>query len=182
MALLTSSPPAHQTQGERAPVDSAVGSEHHPGHSVGKDGFSRLTERLWTHPAWFAPLAVLVCFAGFSGLMLASDPTDGRADPLGGCALKALTGFDCPGCGGTRAFWYLVHGNLPEAARHHVFAVFAAPFLVYLYVSWAARRVFKVTLPQLRLSPRMVGGFFVAWGVFMVLRNLPWAPFTMLYV
>ena len=147
-----------------------------------KDRFTQVTERLWTHPAWLAPLLMLGCFAGVSALFLANDPTDGKPDPFGGCLVKALTGFDCPGCGGTRAFWYLMHGNLPEAARHHLFAVFAAPFVVYLYVAWAARRIFDVQLPAFRVTPRMIGYFMAAWGVFMVLRNLPWAPFTMLYV
>jgi hypothetical protein len=179
MALLTDSPADQDTLVPEAPGPTA----HQPaGGSASGGGLSRWMERLWVRPAWFAPLAVLVCFAGFSGLMLASDPTDGRPDPFGGCALKAVTGFDCPGCGGTRAFWYLVHGNLPEAARHHVFAVFAAPFLVYLYLGWAAQRMFNLTLPALPLRPRLVGGFFAAWGVFMVVRNLPWEPFTMLYV
>ncbi|HEX6074841.1 MAG TPA: DUF2752 domain-containing protein [Micromonosporaceae bacterium] len=178
MALLTETPPTHQPQ-----PPPASGVHHHSAIQVtGKPRLGQRMERMWTHPAWFAPLAVLVCFAGFSGLMLASDPTDGRPDAFGGCALKALTGFDCPGCGGTRAFWYLVHGNLPEAARHHVVAVFAAPFLVYLYLSWAAQRMFNLKLPQFPLRPGMVTGFFVVWGVFMVVRNLPWAPFTMLYV
>jgi len=179
MALLTQSPPAYQAQ---PPATSDIHHHYPAAQTAGKLRLGQRMERLWMHPAWFAPFAVLVCFAGFSGLMLANDPTDGRPDAFGGCALKALTGFDCPGCGGTRAFWYLVHGNLPEAARHHVFAVFAAPFLAYLYLSWAVQRVFNLRLPQLPLRPRMIVGFFVAWGVFMVLRNLPWAPFTMLYV
>ena len=151
------------------------------GMSDGTRARGRL-ERLWFRPAWLAPLAILTCFAGVSALLLANDPTDGRADPLGGCAFKLLTGLDCPGCGGTRAFWYLVHGNLPEAARHHLFAVFAAPFLVYMYVAWAGQRIFGWRLPQFRVTPRMAAGFAIGWGIYWVLRNLPFEPFTYLYV
>src|SRR5690606_7052060 len=98
------------------------------------------------------------------------------------CLVKLTTGFDCPGCGGTRALWYVLHGDLPAAARHHLLFVFALPFVIYLYVAWAGQRVFGWRVPQLRISPAMIGGFLTAWLVFTVARNLPWAPFTALYV
>ncbi|MGH3664447.1 MAG: DUF2752 domain-containing protein [Micromonosporaceae bacterium] len=152
------------------------------------EGFSWLWSRLIALFAmlarlrWFAPFAVLAGFAAFSAIFLINDPTDGQPELYSGCALKALTGFDCPGCGGTRAFWYLMHGNLPEAAQHHMFAVFAAPILVYLYLAWAGRRVLGRQLPSLPISSGMVAAFFIGWGAFTVLRNLPWEPFTYFYV
>ncbi len=51
-----------------------------------------------------------------------------------------------------------------------------------MYVAWAGGALFGWRLPQLRLSPRVIGGFLAVWLVFSVLRNLPWAPFTTLYV
>jgi hypothetical protein len=60
--------------------------------------------------------------------------------------------------------------------------VFAAPFLVYAYLTWVAKAAFGWRLPALRLSPKMVSLFLAAWGVFAVLRNLPWAPFTLFFV
>jgi hypothetical protein len=42
--------------------------------------------------------------------------------------------------------------------------------------------MFGWKLPQLDLSPRVLGIFIGVWGVFSVLRNLPWAPFTAFYV
>ncbi|HEU4424398.1 MAG TPA: DUF2752 domain-containing protein [Pilimelia sp.] len=133
-------------------------------------------------PRWLAPAAVLACFAGAGAYVLATDPTDGVADAAPTCIVKLTTGFDCPGCGGTRAFWYVLNGNLPAAARHHLIFVFALPFLVYAYVAWAGQRVFGRRLPALRLSPVMVGVFIGAWVAFTIIRNLPWAPFTWLYV
>jgi hypothetical protein len=133
-------------------------------------------------PRWAAPAAVLACFAGAAGFVLYTDPTDTAADAPPTCLVKLTTGFDCPGCGGTRAFYYALHGNIPAAARHHAVFVFALPFLIYLYVAWAARRVFGRRLPALRITPKTVGVFLAAWAVFTVLRNLPWAPFSWLYV
>ena len=85
-------------------------------------------------------------------------------------------------CGGTRAAWFLLHGDIPAAARHHALFVFAVPFLLWMYVAWAGRRLFGWQLPQLNLGPGVIGGFIAAWGIWSVLRNLPWAPFTSFYV
>ncbi len=66
------------------------------------------------------------------------------ADAAPSCLLKLTTGFTCPGCGGTRAAWYLLHGDLGAAARHHLLFVFAVPFLIYMYVAWAGRAVVRL--------------------------------------
>lgn len=145
--------------------------------------FTAFMLRLWERtPRWAAPVAILACFAGAAGYVLATDPTDAAGDAPSTCLVKLTTGFDCPGCGGTRAFYYLLQGNLPAAARHHLLFVFAVPFLVYLYAAWATQRVFGRKLPALNLPPLAIGLFLVGWLVFSVLRNLPWAPFTWLYV
>jgi hypothetical protein len=150
---------------------------------VDSDPFSRWLVRVWSRsPVWMAPVAILVCFAGGVAYTLLDRPTEATAFSSPTCLVKLTTGFDCPGCGGTRAFWYLMHGNLPAAARAHIMAVFAAPFLVYMYLAWTANVVFKWNVPMLRLSTRTISFFLAAWGVFAVLRNLPWAPFTWLYV
>ncbi|MGA8112075.1 MAG: DUF2752 domain-containing protein [Actinocatenispora sp.] len=143
---------------------------------------TRLFRTLYTRPTWLAPLALLSCFGLSVAYVETFNPTTGEPGPTGGCAFKAITGMDCPGCGGTRAFWYLLHGNVPEAARNHIMAVFAAPFLVYLYIAWSVNRVFHTKLPMLRISPLAIGLFLTVWMVFAVLRDLPWAPFTYLFV
>jgi hypothetical protein len=147
------------------------------------DVITRLAQRMWTRsPVWAAPLALLVCMGGAAGYTLATHPVDAGAGDPATCLLKFTTGFVCPGCGGTRAAWYLLHGNVPDAARHHAMFVFAVPFLLYLYVAWAGRRVFGWRLPQMSISPRVMVAFLAVWGVWSVLRNLPWAPFTAFYV
>ncbi|MGY0232457.1 DUF2752 domain-containing protein [Longispora urticae] len=144
--------------------------------------FTRFMTRIVEKPAWLAPAVAVGCFGGAVAYTLLMDPTVAQAGAVPTCAMKLLTGFDCPGCGGTRAFWYVLHGNLPEAARHHILVLFALPFLVYTFVSWAWNRMAASKIPALRLPPQTIAVFLVAWGVFSVLRNLPWAPFTMFYV
>ncbi|HEX8631027.1 MAG TPA: DUF2752 domain-containing protein [Catenuloplanes sp.] len=147
------------------------------------DRLTRFFSNLWVRsPRWLAPLAGLGCIAGAVGYTMWTDPTDASPDAVSTCLLRYTTGFDCPGCGGTRAFWYLLHGDLPAAARHHLLFVFAVPFVLYVYLAWAGQRLFGRRLPQLRFSPRALGVFLAVWGIWSVLRNLPWAPFTWLYV
>lgn len=149
---------------------------------AGESRFYRFLVALWTKPSWLAPLAILGCFVASAAYVLTNDPTDTQRDPLGPCAFKLVTGLDCPGCGGTRMFYYLLHGNIPEAARHHFVAFIAVPFVVWGYIAWAAKRLFNVTLPTKRISMVVVGFYLVGWLAFSVIRNLPWAPFTYLWV
>ena len=37
------------------------------------------------------------------------------------CVFKSLTGYECPGCGSTRAAHALLHGRVGEAFRHNPF-------------------------------------------------------------
>jgi hypothetical protein len=134
-------------------------------------------------PRWAGPAAIAACFAGAVGYVLLANPTEAGAFSSPTCLLKLTTGLDCPGCGGTRAFWYLLHGNIPQAARNHAVFVFAVPFLVYMYVAWSLKTIFKRdVIPALRLSPVTLSAFLGVWLVFSVLRDLPWTPFTSLYV
>ncbi|MDE7125963.1 MAG: DUF2752 domain-containing protein [Muribaculaceae bacterium] len=48
------------------------------------------------------------------------------------CVFKAITGYDCPGCGSQRAFHALLHGNVYEAFVLNP-AVFALVPLAVLY-------------------------------------------------
>jgi hypothetical protein len=143
----------------------------------------RRLHRVWAQsPVWVGPVALFACMAGAVGYTLATHPTDAGAGDQPSCLLKLTTGFVCPGCGGTRAAWYLMHGDLPAAARHHAIFTFAVPFLIYMYVAWAGKRLFNWKLPQLTVSPGALMAFMAVWGVWSVLRNLPWAPFTAFYV
>ncbi|GGJ77209.1 hypothetical protein GCM10010123_04010 [Pilimelia anulata] len=140
---------------------------------------ARWGERL---PGWLAPAAVLGCVGAAAGYVLATDPTDGPADALPSCLLKYTTGLDCPGCGGTRAFFYLLRGDLGAAARHHLVFVLAVPLLLWAYAAWALRLTTGRRLPTPRFTPLAAGLALAGWLVFSVARNLPWAPFTWLYV
>lgn len=96
------------------------------------------------------------------------------------CPLYQLTGVSCPGCGLTRGFHALFHGDVVGALGYNALLPVYAFILVYFLVSLfliAARgqglsfRVF----PQ-----RAMYGFLMLALVFGVVRNLPFYPFTIL--
>lgn len=83
------------------------------------------------------------------------------------CPMLVATGFECPGCGGTRSVRALVAGDLPGAIDLNA-AVVAAPFVVAVYFA-SASRLRKRTSLQWQGFHVLLAGILV-WGV---LRNLP---------
>jgi hypothetical protein len=66
-----------------------------------------------------ASVAAAAVLAAAIGFVLRFDPTDRVADPTGPCLWHSLTGINGPGCGGTRMVYYLLHGDLAQAARFY---------------------------------------------------------------
>jgi hypothetical protein len=85
-----------------------------------------------------APLAlgaVALCATAYVGLV---DPNEPGHYPL--CPTKALSGLDCPGCGGLRATHALVTGDLVGALDHNAFVVLVVlPLAVAAWVAWLVR-------------------------------------------
>lgn len=122
----------------------------------------------------FSPLLVWGVLAGAAGYVLTNNPADRRPDLLGGCSWYAMFGTNGPTCGGTRMVWFLLHGELINAARMHLVALVGTPFALYMLVRWSAERLFGWRLPPLRLrwwAYLAYGVAFVVYGA--VLRNLP---------
>jgi hypothetical protein len=94
--------------------------------------------------------------------------------------LHAVTGLHCPGCGGTRAVYALLHGDILQAAAYNLYFVLALPLLVPwgAYGVWAAVRGKLFGLPRMR--PWLYTLIWVSVIAFFVLRNLPFSPFTWL--
>lgn len=51
------------------------------------------------------------------------------------CVLYSLTGFCCPGCGGTRAVVSLLDGHFLESFWYHPVVIYTAVLVAWYYVS-----------------------------------------------
>ncbi len=85
------------------------------------------------------------------------------------CSFHRLTGLYCPGCGMTRALASLLHGDVRQSLSRNVLLV---PLLALLPSLALSRRLSR--------SPWLGYAVAMALTAFMVLRNLPWWPFTLL--
>jgi hypothetical protein len=118
-----------------------------------------------------APLAV----AASTIAVLVYDPfvDHGRL----GCPFHEMTGLLCPGCGSTRAWWLLAHGDVLGGMRHNLLFL---PAVVWLVVDWVATTwpARTTSLPAWLRSPTAIPpGALRALAVlvvaFTVLRNVP---------
>ncbi|MEV0272372.1 DUF2752 domain-containing protein [Hamadaea sp. NPDC050747] len=122
-----------------------------------------------------SPVAAWAALAGAAGYILATNPADNRPDTFGGCTWYSLFASNGPTCGGTRMVWYLLHGDLVNAARMHAVALIGTPFALYALIEWTARQTFGRTgLPRLRIRWWMYAAYGIAFLVYgAILRNLP---------
>ncbi len=142
--------------------------------AVAPAGLRRLVHRL----GWVGPLLAVVPVAAAMWWVQTFNPTTGREGPMGPCAWHLLTGINGPGCGGTRAFYYLLHGDLVGAVRFHLPAVMAVPVLAYWWLRWMLDTTTGLRLPALRPRPALLAAYGVFFLLFtVVLRNLPVPPF-----
>lgn len=117
--------------------------------------------------------------AGGTGLVAYFDPSQVHFLPV--CPLYSITGFACPGCGLTRGFHALFHGDV-SAAMH--FNVLIPVWAVIFVVSFLSLTLFAVRgrgLPINKLSPNWLVVFMVVLLFFGIVRNIPAYPFSLLF-
>ncbi|HZY38727.1 MAG TPA: DUF2752 domain-containing protein [Mucilaginibacter sp.] len=97
------------------------------------------------------------------------------------CPFHSLTGLDCPGCGSQRAFYFLLHGNIPAALSENVLLVASIPFLLvhffYKVKSVVLQKDCRWGVIYHPLTPKII---FVLVVVFGIVRNIPGHPFSYL--
>lgn len=121
----------------------------------------------------------LALIGAASGIVWYFDPTKSNFFPV--CPLYTLTGFACPGCGLTRGFHALFHGDLLTAVDYNALIPFFAAAFLFLIATLVSVAVRGKSLIKVSASPAYLFGTLVLLIVFGVLRNLPFYPFTFLY-
>jgi len=92
------------------------------------------------------------------------------------CLFKVTTGFYCPGCGMTRAIYYLIHGHVLKAIRENILIV----FLFFLILDKVYSFFTKKCKKRFYERKHMVMVLVLIVIVFWILRNVPIYPFTLL--
>jgi hypothetical protein len=85
------------------------------------------------------------------------------------CPFKAITGLNCPACGGLRMTHDLLHGDLAAAVVDNVYLLMGLPLLLtWLLVRWRQRK-------PLMSTPAVIV-IVVSALTWTVVRNLPGFP------
>ncbi|MFN2502268.1 MAG: DUF2752 domain-containing protein [Pyrinomonadaceae bacterium] len=107
------------------------------------------------------------------------DPAKSNLFPV--CPLYTLTGFACPGCGLTRGFHSLFHGDIIPAIDFNALIPVWAVIFAWVFVSLTLLAVRGRGLPMWPTWPRFLWTFLIVLVVFGVLRNIPVWPLTILF-
>ena len=94
------------------------------------------------------------------------DPTGNIFIP---CGFRLVTGLHCPGCGGTRAVWHLLHGNILSCLRHNILLLPLGAMILTL--------IWRPEALDRKMMPFVLPGVLVT---FFILRNIQWGPFVYL--
>lgn len=92
--------------------------------------------------------------AGLVGLLIARYIPVAKIIPFWGCMLRERTGWPCLGCGLTRVADRVSHFNIPGAWEANPLGTVAALLFALFAVVMVLHMVFKMPVPELRLSPR----------------------------
>ncbi len=89
------------------------------------------------------------------------------------CPFLYLTGLYCPGCGGLRSAYAVVHGDLPGALHDNLLAVVAYAVCAVLWVRWVVREARGRPVRRIAVRPAVWWALGTVAVVFTVVRNLP---------
>jgi flagellar biosynthesis protein FliQ len=120
--------------------------------------------------AFFAGAVLAATVLGSGAVLFFFNPSTHGFYPV--CLFHKLTGLNCPGCGGTRAAYQLLHGHLLPALRDNALFILALVVLLVRGVWFAARKI-RHQPATLAVPPKVLWIFLVIAIAFSVLRNLP---------
>lgn len=104
-----------------------------------------------------AALAVVICYV--CGWKIPQYP----------CIMRSMLGLYCPGCGGTRAFLFLIHGQILKSLFYHPVVAYAVAFLILYMGSQTIMRLTKQKVSALHFR---IGYCYI--GVVILVGNFLW--------
>lgn len=107
------------------------------------------------------------------GILYSFPPQDNHFYPI--CPFYAFTHLLCPGCGGTRALYQLLHLHLSQALRLNALVTIAAPVVLAWFFYWYYSVMRYDRAPRIRLPRLVVAGLYAVVVFFAIARNTGFA-------
>lgn len=120
-------------------------------------------------------LAALPAAAALGFLLASHKPVEGG--PFPPCLFHLATGLHCPGCGGTRAAYLALNGDLVGAFHQNAFLLALTPLAALYLFALARYGITGVWAPPRIKGKALTTVIAVAVITFAVARNLPWFAF-----
>lgn len=92
------------------------------------------------------------------------------------CVFKKMTGYDCAGCGSTRACYHLLHGNMKQAANHNSLLLLLMPVMA---IGLAHTLSGRLSVLWQKINKPLF--FLILLLIFWVTRNIPIYPLYWLH-
>jgi hypothetical protein len=119
---------------------------------------------------WFAGIVLGAAVIGVSAVVFFFNPSTHGFYPT--CRFHQLTGWNCAGCGMTRALYALMHGNVTTAMHDNALFVALLATVAVRSAWFGAKKLLRQ--PTGKFVPlKIFWPLLVAAFVFTVLRNLP---------
>ena len=122
----------------------------------------------------FAGTVMVFAVLGVAAVVFFFNPSAHGFYPI--CLFHQLTGLNCPGCGGTRALYALLHGHWQLAIKDNALFVVLLAAAVPRGIWFAARQIQRKPAASF-LPAKFLWALLVIAVVFAVMRNLPWFVF-----
>ena len=94
------------------------------------------------------------------------------------CPFRLVTGWQCPGCGSTRAFYQLLHLHPVAAFKLNPLIMLTLPFIVYGFLGFTRSAITGKPYRRLFIPPFYLWAWLALLLFFWVFRNTPWYPFA----
>ncbi|CDF57446.1 DUF2752 domain-containing protein [Thermobrachium celere] len=97
------------------------------------------------------------------------------------CPFLYITGYYCPGCGSSRAYYNLMHGRIKDAFSLNPLMVLSIPFVIYYCIGEIG--IYVNDRPIIRRTVISKKGYKIIFFIivlYWILRNIPYYPFILL--
>jgi hypothetical protein len=94
------------------------------------------------------------------------------------CPFRLVTGWQCPGCGSTRALYQLLHLHPVAAFKFNPLFMLTLPFLIYGFLGFTKSAITGKPYRRLFIPPVYLWAWLVLLIFFWIFRNSPWYPFV----